>query len=650
MDTEEIRDRAYQVASSDPDPARRAKARRLLQSLPAKQVGGTPENHTPRAVQDEVTLQPGQKDYLHGLNIDPRLATALNAVGKYGGSATLGASDYLNDLGDAAVGRPGASQANRRQFDAEHPLISGTAAGLGAVTGGPTKFVAGAVDRGISSLAAASPKLRAVLEAPFLGSAVRGAAVGGTLGAGQGVLESSDHPVQGGLEGLRSGAKFGAGLGVLADAAGQSAELLSNDDIKLLEKYGLEPSPLPGTPVTKQGETLSAIREPPTGTNTATPKTRQTAAIKSTEELAGGISEIEGINNAHLGKLRARNNIEHGRPPHVRGTNDNPDFFDSEEPTVVIDEPVTNAQEVYGNGTYPRSDVRQPLSLIDAMHLRTDLPKATKGRLGEVRSELERISDPATMEANPVDVQGVKALTRHLGNQDRIQGVTASDEALRRVARSVNETLPPEMQAQDRAYAQARKRTEAAKRALGLRTNGTIPTEVEDPLVDPTEQADEPGQGEIRIADPNIIKTGANNLRRRGEDTAAGGNAEFQTNSLYQNGMPRVMVGAEKPIQLSVRSLMDTPSLQAAQERLQLNPSAVFSGSGTVGAPARAVKAGARRFVYPVLKDVSNLDTGRFALIAPDLVTVYRERQRVLDEEERRRRPANPYPVDDAQP
>lgn len=637
MDLKEKLDKLYQISRSDPDPARREEAFQRWHRLSrTAETGKPPVNLDKGNAADEVQLQPDQKANLasriNAMGPSSETNTAIyQGLGRLANGASMGSTDALLDIGASVAGHPNAFREGREKFNAENPFVSPLLDAAGSFYKGGLGSRAGHVmaDELETATRALSPKLKKLIGAASV--PVTGAAIGGVQGA---LTAPEGQRLEGAARGAEGGAALSSGLGLLGKGFGVLANGLRNEDVALLEKYGLKPSMVPGVPVKAEDAGVGeSIKNPPLGTHTAGPKTRQAAGLRAGEELTKGISEIEHLNNDHLAQLRARNNIEHGRPPHVRGTPEEFTQVDGEEPTVVIDEPVTNAQQVYGNGTYPRSDVRRPLSLIDALHLRSDLPNATRGRLGEVRSRLEEISDPATQEANPVDVQGVKSLTRHLGNQDRVQGVTASDAALRRVAGAINETLPPEMQAQDRAYAQARKRTEAAKQSLGLRANGTIPVEGgQDTYVEPTEIPEEPGQGEIRLADRSVVKTAGNQLARRSEDTKAGANAEYTTDPLYQNGMPRVMVGAEKPVQISVRSLMDLPALHTAQENLQLNPSALFSGGGLKGVPHRLAGAGARRFLYPPLRAAGEGDPTR--PVAPLLTLADALRLRLKQDEQ----------------
>jgi hypothetical protein len=548
------------------------------------------------------------------------------------------------------------------------------------------------VDRGIGAAATMSPKLRALLGIPVVGSALQGAATGAALGGTQAANEHPEDPAGAALSGAKTGAKVGGAFGALGSAARGTANLLRNDDIALLEKYGLEPSPIPGTPVTKQGETLSAFKNPPTGTNAASPSTRQAAALESAEVIARDIADREGANDAQIGRLRQENQRTYGAttpPPRVRGV---PEEIPPEDEghTVEIRAPESMSDVVYGK--HPGVPVRPIIDALDALRRRADLPEATRGRLDEVGRRLREVSTPpetvdefdpnkvispdgltagqmidmlqkgaakasgaqkaqllaeidritaaasspvelpvAGAMANPNDLQGIKRLARNLGNQDKIQGVTASDAALRSVADAANEALPEEIQAQDRAYHEARSRTERAKESVGLTRKGTIPLE-EEVQMSMEGGESEPGEDHVDFANPKTVETVGNHLARRGEDTKAGANATRRTQRLYDEGMPEVMEGATPPDMIDVRSLMDRPRLQLAQENLQLNPSHVFSGGGITGAAGRAVKAGGRRFIYPVAKDLGNQDAGPPALVGRDIVEILRQRFKRKDE------------------
>lgn len=700
MDVEEKRDRLYQIAASDPDPARRAEARARLAKLPTKsaETGRPPVNLAPRKVADDVEVAPDQKvNTLSQVNaaLDAPLA-GLNrmAVGAANG-ASMGGFGIASDLIDR-LGHSGESRKLREDFSNEHPILDTAATVAGSLLPrAPVKAVGTALESGIEAGARMSPRLRSLLGIPVVGSVLKSMGIAVPISTVQSAAEHPEDMAGAAVAGAKGGAAMGAGFGVLGTAARGGAKLMRNEDIALLEKYGLEPSPLPGTPVTKQGETLSAVRNPPTGTNTASPSTRQAAGLESAGTIAGDISAREGANDAQIGRLRAENQRKYGATspePHVRGNPEEaPDPADGE--TVELKVPESMSDIVYGKAEPQRSPVRPVLDALDALKRRADLPNATRGRLDEVgqrvreistqptevrqfdpnkvisadgltagkavelisksaeratgpakaalQAEIDRITEmastPTRLEAadptaNPNDLQGVKRLARNLGNQDKIQGVTASEGALRSVADSVNSALPPEMQAQDQAYFEARRRTELAKESVGLRRNGTIPLEEEAALASGSGGA-EPGEGNMDFADPRTVESVANHLARRGEDTKAGANATSRTQRLYDEGSPEVMAGAEKPPEIDVRSQMDRPRLQLAQERLQLNPSAVFSGGNIAGAPARALKAGSRRFLYPFLKDVGNSDVAPYAAAGGDIINILRLRSKLLNED-----------------
>lgn len=705
MDTEERRDRLYQIASSDPDPARRAKARELLKTLPTKSAdtGQRPESHRGGETDPEpggpVTDRthyikggmlypepdPGRTITLDDIKDTPR---ALNEPGNQDlvSAVSLPVNAFLggvpNMIADAAI--PGHREA-REDFVSRNPNAATLLSAAGALSPAsvPSK-IGGAADRGITAVAERVPLLRRLLGIPVLGNTLRGVGVGATVGAEQGAAEG--HP----LEGAKQGAVVGSVMGGGSDIAGRAADALQTEDIALLEKYGLRPSMVPGAPVAEQGRSgLRALAKPPTGVRTASPATRETAGLASGDVIGRNLAEREVINNERIGEHRADNDIKYGKtaPPRVRGTAEEPPP-DDEEQTVDIPHEQMQAL-VYG---LERSPVRPVRDALDALRRRADLPDATRGRLGEVGRRLDEISDPGVevstfdpdkvvgpdgmkagelvdmlsksaarvtgpqraalqaeidritemastkhtlanedATANPVDMQGLKALARNLGHADKVQGVNASESALRSVGAAANEALPEEMQAQDREYHEARRRTELAKESVGLSRRGRIPLESDVPSA-----ADEGdvGEADMDFADPRTVEQIADHLTRRGEDTKAGAKATNRTQYLYDNGMPEVMPGARTPEEISVRSLMDVPRLQLAQERLQLNPSHIFSGGSVPGALGRLVKSGTGRTLYPMLRGAGNADVPARVGGGNDIINILRLRMQLFDAEE----------------
>jgi hypothetical protein len=86
------------------------------------------------------------------------------------------------------------------------------------------------------------------------------------------------------------------------------------------------------------------------------------------------------------------------------------------------------------------------------------------------------------------------------------------------------------------------------------------------------------------------------------------------------------------PAQIDYGTLLDQPRIQTAQESLQLNPSAVFSG-GWSSVPSKLAGAGSRRFVYPVAKGMSRNPASRPANVIHDIVGAVKGRKKKEDNE-----------------
>jgi hypothetical protein len=134
-----------------------------------------------------------------------------------------------------------------------------------------------------------------------------------------------------------------------------------------------------------------------------------------------------------------------------------------------------------------------------------------------------------------------------------------------------------------------------------------------------------------RASEPGEV-TKASGARRGAQGHAVERAAEM--------GPPPVLPGtrglAESP---NYRALLEVPRLQLAQEQMQLNPTALWSGAGgTVGpmaAVGRLITRAPARLVYPAARRLGGAELGGKALAADELTGIVRRRGKKKKEGDR---------------
>lgn len=567
MTPKEKLDRLYQISRSSPDPTTREEAFQRWHRLSrTADTGQRPENHAP-SIDDKNPsgMQPNR--------MPPDVNELMNeGIRRVASGASAGMTDGAFDLLDQATGTPGVMRENRERFQSENPLTSTalTVAGGFAPGGIPAKL-AGAVERGVgSAVSSLSPKLQALL-GPALRRMAGGAVAGATVGATQGALGADDGDrLAGAGRGATLGAFLGGGMAGASAVAGKVAGALRNEDVALLEKYGLRPSMVPGTPVTAEGTgVLENMRNPPLGTHTAGPESRQAAGIKGAQEILADLVARKSANSSQIAAERAGNEL----PSLV---SQGSDFIETQ--------PV---------GRRPMS-YNRAIAEASALGGQAGTLPNVRSAIGTVEGELTRSAGRgSTLPAG--DLQKIASMSHDLASPDAYGG--PDKPALRLLGGKLHNQLPPEMLDQDARYATAASNLERARESLGMERG-----DIENP------------QGEPPLA---AIKKAGNTIGRVGEGTKAAANADLGVSRLREEGPPDVMTGPGgapsqfAPWQIGYAPRLDLPALHVAQENLQLNPSAVFSGGGSHGLIHRLGGAGARRFLYPPLRGAGSMDTTR---------------------------------------
>lgn len=591
MTPKEKLDRLYQISRSSPDPTTREEAFQRWHRLSrTAETGQRPENHAPniddrnpsgmRAGQKLAPIQEAERRFDSPIRRAQAGSDAYGAnevvgegIRRFTNGATAGISDGAMDLVDQATGDAGASRAARARFQGDSPVISNalTAAGGFAPGGIPAKL-GGAVERGVvSAVSSLSPKLQALI-GPALRRLAGGAAAGATVGATQGALGADDGDrLASAGRGATLGAFLGGGMAGASAVAGKVAGALRNEDVALLEKYGLRPSMVPGTPVTAEGTgVLENMRNPPLGTHTAGPESRQAAGIKGAQEILADLVARKNANSSQIAAERAGNEL----PGLV---SQGSDFIETQ--------PVGRRPMSYNRAIAEASALSgQPGTLPNV-----------RSAIGTVEGELTRSAGRGSSALPAGDLQKIASMSHDLASPDAYGG--PDKPVLRLLGGKLHSQLPPEMLDQDARYATAASNLERARESLGMERG-----DIENP------------QGEPPLA---AIKKAGNTIGRVGEGTKAAANADLGVSRLREEGPPDVMTGpGGAPSQFAPRQIgyaprLDLPALHVAQENLQLNPSAVFSGGGSHGLIHRLGGAGARRFLYPPLRGAGSMDTTR---------------------------------------
>ncbi len=577
MDVEEKRDRLYQIAASDPDPARRAEARQRLAALPTK---------TAETSQRPVNLSGGQRDPNPSTvqaGPRPNLLSRINAMGPSGdtndamweGAARLvngasgGISDALLDTAASVTDNPRQFRDRREAFQAENQAISNAlSVGGGFTPGSVPARIGGKVEAGVTSAyKSLSPKLQALI-GPTMARLAGGAAAGATIGATQGGLGAEPgQRLQGAGIGAAEGGLIGGGLAAVGAGAEAAANALRNDDIALLEKYGLRPSMVPGTPVTAEGASVREnIRNPPLGTHTAGPETRQAAGIRAAQTILPDLVARGRANSEQIATERAGNLVS--------GVAQRPILY---TPAAVEAENLMSEP-----GALPA--VRSSLGVV-------------ANRLAERASpRIPGTNQPAPGATIPAgELQDIASMSHDLADPEAY-GAPGKPQ-LKLLGGRLHSQLPPEMLDQDARFAQSAQNMERARESLSLES-----ADLRNP------------QGGVPLA---ALRKAGNLIGRHGEGTKAAATADLGVERIREEGPPEVMTGPGggpshfAPGQVDYATAIDQPALHVAQENLQLNPSAVFSGGGTHGILHRLGGAGARRFLYPPLRGAGNAGVGR---------------------------------------
>lgn len=682
---EQRRAELERVATTHPDEQVRAQAAQYLDALPKQDIS--------------EFARPGLAGRIAGAaqginrlpDRVPALGTALGAIERFGSGLTMRATDALGDISGTS------SPEDRAKFQGEHPMLASGAEFTGMLNprSASTQAARGLENlamRGGETLAERSPRVMALLgraaAAPGAGIAARaaeGGGIGATLGAVQGATQNHDSPwnmLEGAWEGAKSGGISGAVLGGASGVAAPAARAMRTPDIALLEKYGMEPTAVPGRPVGVQGESaLTSIKKAvsgapsPLGVRKASPATRQTAAIESAGPIVNDLAARERVNSGQIEGLRARNETRYNEPttptsgiltgldreagvpgtsPSVRGR-----IATLRGEVERASKPLSNDPSQRGAGredTIPeRHMTLAETAALKAAQLEATDPWATVegGRASQAAPPApgpKGLNDAAKQALDGLAARRAKLIATGQpipqALEDNIAVIRGSVPA-EAPADVPNALRPPDLQRirnladsmanQDKNPLTKVSDDEARMRGISARLRKRLPTEMQNQdrnfsratgRIEESKRSLGLGSSRLRLDEPTLSIRAGNTIARAGENTKAGANAEKRLAYLRENGAPAVMASAREqaPDQIDYGTLLDKPKLQLAQEKLQLDPGSVFSGARYGHLGSHVVHGLVSRLAYPAAARAANVEIGAHPLVFDRLVSAMRRR------------------------
>lgn len=533
----------------------------------------TPRDQIPQEdVPDTVgaRLKRGGGRLVDALDVPARLAN--RAVD----TATFGAYGRINDgLSRLSGHRIGTSPEQDAELQREHPILAGTADAIGYLSpSGGAGRLGEAAGRGVDALTSALVRRQAASTGGKIAErAVKGAATGALAAGGTHDIEAvvrGELPTEAG-QSMASGAAFGAGFGAASEAAGagEAAMRRGNPDLQVLHEHGLEPSPIPGRPVVREDrpyiEQLPGVTEPPLGVSRATQGTRGAAARRAAEPILKDMDVRARANNERFGEMQRQAYKEQGRNP------------------AQIDHLIEHIDQQLadpGMGDTAKAGLRAAKARITTNSVQT---KAGTFMTAE-------------------NLDGIRDYVDGLGHREvAVEKVKQGDVPFRQLSDAMRASL------EGVAPKIAELNSQQHKVLTGLE-----------------DRYENLGFGRKSRVEPTKrnAKTASKTIRRNGEDTASAGSEEGDVAGLYTQGSPDVLPGADVPAQRGYGASLDVPRLQLAQERLQMMPSAVFSGAGKSATMSLAHIPGAvaTRGAYPAMRSLSRMEPGE-NVVAADLLT-----------------------------
>ena len=573
----------------------------------------------------------------HSLDDVPVARNIPYLASRYGNGLTMGLSDAIGDI--AGTDSPPARERASEQAKVLGVPLGPAAEFAGAINprSASTKAANGLVDLAKAG-ASRSPRVMALLRgaatvpgAAIAGRVAEGAGVGGTLGAVQGAAQNADSPIDmlnGGWAGFKGGAGVGALLGGVSGTAGAVADTMRTPDVALLEKYGMEPSAIPGRPVANKSEGTfrrignSIARRPaPTGVAKANPATVEQAGIDSARPIVEDVNARSAVNSAEMDRLRSENiksspGATEPIGPVVESLRASAGDVGAEPATRrvagLLEKRLGEAQAKHSvaapkpagpelpplpkEGWVPsrKDDFGNPMDKYGQYEDEYDHSK----RLGQPTQDSEaktkpdaKVIQPAVAgpgNVTPVDLQKIRMLADSKAKWNRTgRNSPRAEQEIKQLANAVRERIPEPLRSQDRDFSAATGRDESTREALGI---GSMPAD----------------------SSPNVINAAGGRIASAGKDTPEGVRTREQMRYLRENGAPEVMASArgKEPAPIDYTSLQDRPRVQIAQQGLQANPEAIMLHPGFVPKAGHLLHLGSSRLIYPRLNNAGNAEVG----------------------------------------
>ena len=552
-----------------------------------------------------VDLGLGPREYDDTDDVVPRVVRGMSRMGEAIRGPALAYNKYIDTMTGGLYGRGtealsqitgtqiGPSRADYEQLAQQNPLANATATAAGYMNpeGLPAKG-SQLVGKGVDLLSRAVAK-RGLSTIPgrLAGSVVSG----GLKGAGSAALTSVGEDIIAGRsdeeighnakDKAKMGAAFGAVFGPAIQAGREfaAARRAASPDIALLDRYGLEPGPVPGRPVIRKDQPIMrqvpGASPPPLGASRVTPATRGAAARDAADELVPDIRAREQINNQRFGEVKLQAKIAQGLRPWM-------------------------ADNV--------------LSEIDAQMQDARLPASTLAALGQLRQRIidNSVQTSAGVRSTAMKLDEIRDLADTLGNAEK--AAKMPDVPLRQIASMMRDELrnvAPRMAMVNETQHEMLNGFEQRRALLNM-----------------------PKGNEVGAAAQERTRVeAARRIRQGGEETAIGGirtsGGQNTGERLADLGAPPVFPGAQSrlPPEPNYRGLLEVPQLQLAQENLQLTPSKVFSGggvgSGAAGFVSRLATATPDRALYPLARRLGEKTVGSNVRAPDELIGAVKRRR-----------------------
>ena len=618
------------------DPAQADKHDRIRAALAKARpvaLGAPPEIAANQRAQAQVQEDDGPLARIgRGFRrMDKALETPAMLVNKAANAASGGLfKGGLDALETITGGRLGPTSEQWNRVDTDNPRLAMAAefAGNVAPAGIPAKV-------GSMTARAADPLLRAILArtstapgrvaAKTLVGAGTAAASAAPVAAGRNLVEGGtpETAMEAAGQGAKVGAMVGGGLSAIGATGGEVAKSMraSNPDLQVLHRSGLEPGPVPGRPIIRQDQPvmsqLPGMTKPPL-VGRVTPETRASAGRVAADEIVPDITARSKANNQRFGELK-------GQALAAEGSNPAP--FQG----IVQDIERRLADQSLPDATRKAlGDVRakfQPYlettvnPELDAM--RRAMQGASPPQRARLQASINQIQSQVP-QARPFTARDLDEIRDYTDSKIKSGEISKGDVQFIQVADGMRRTLDqaaPGLARLNAEQSDILKGFGKRKALLGMKRSQR--GEGEDVYEAVARRASEPGE-ETKAA---------------GAKRGAGGSAIERASAM---GPPPTLPGtANLPDDPGYQSLLNVPRLQLAQERMQLNPSSLFSGAGgTVGpmaAAGRLVTRAPARVIYPTARRFGDMELGGKPIAVDELTRAVRNRGKKKREEDEKR-------------